>query len=128
MKCFFKTGFAILICILLILVTQPAAARPPHHHHHHHGDAWGGFAIGLGAGLLGGLLINEYAYAPRYHYYSPPPASGHWEIRNQYVPGTRNWAWEPGHYDEAGVWVRGRWVQAEQGGYWRKERVWVQHY
>ena len=130
MKRFLVSGFAILVCISMIVCVQPAMARPPHHyHHHHHGPGWGGFAIGLGAGLLGGLLINEYAApAPRYYYSAPAPSSGHWEIRNQWVPGSRNWVWQPGHYDTGGVWIQGQWMQMEQGGHWRQEQVWVPHY
>ena len=127
------TIFALVAFLSLVLAVQPAAARWHHHGHYHHGPGWGEFAVGLGAGIIGGLIINELS-RPHYYYstprtYSQPTySSGHWEERSRFVPGSLQWVWEPGHYTQGGAWAAGRWVQQGQPGHWVRERVWVERY
>ena len=75
-----------------------------------------GAGIGLVAAALGLMAHRVYTQPPQVVYYPPPEpryfsplpppeyVSGHWEITREWVPGTWERVWVPGHYD--------RWLQA----------------
>ncbi len=109
-------------------------------------NRWEGVAIGLGAAVLAGSIIQAFnrptappapAPAPNYRHHTPPPATsyytppprrarGHWEMRDVWVPPVQEKVWNPAHYNRHGKWVPGRWMMVErQAGYWKKDRVWV---
>jgi len=105
---------------------------------------WNGVAVGVGAAVLGGVLLHALtrppvvvappppAYAPPPVVYAPPPVvehrtwvPGHYEDR--WVPTTeREPVWVEGHYQN-GHWVPGYWKErVREGGYWT--RAWVEGY
>jgi len=105
-------------------------------------NRWEGVAIGLGAAVLAGSIIQAFnrpaappapnysqpAPPPATSYYNPPPrrARGHWEMRDVWVPPVQEKVWNPAHYNRQGKWTPGRWMMVErQAGYWKKDRVWV---
>lgn len=101
---------------------------------------WEGVAIGIGAVILGKALIDGIHHSrasvyapparplPSKHHYRERPA-GHWETRREWVPPQYEKVWNPGHYDDYGRWVAGRWIQIEvEQGYWVEKDVWVPHY
>ncbi|MCJ7704238.1 MAG: hypothetical protein MUO28_01725, partial [Desulfobacterales bacterium] len=114
-----KLGITILILALVSLFTiTPAEAGSKTRHR------WQGVAIALGAVALGGLLAHQiYANTPPPVAYFPPPPlpspqpepyyyrppaeyiPGHLETVREWVPGTWERVWVPGHYDRWGNWV-----------------------
>ena len=102
-------------------------------------NRWEGLAIGIGAAVLGGILLNHYqssrqppdvsdhstVYRER-KYRRPERPSGHWETRKVWVPPRYKKVWNPGHYSRKGRWVAGRWIKIEKRpGYWKRKRIWV---
>lgn len=104
-------------------------------------NRWEGVAIGVGAAILGKMFfdqVHRHHSSPRvvygkHRYHEPdcrPPRrlSGHWEIRNIWVPPVCERVWNPGHYNRRGRWITGKWILIEkEPGYWKKERIWVSH-
>lgn len=98
---------------------------------------WEGFAIGLGAVTLYNLFGHGY-FSPvippnrvhvRHVYHHPPVVhepSGHWEIRREWIPETRERVWVPGRY-ENGYWVKGHYEVRIYPGHYVERRVWVEH-
>ena len=90
-----------------------------------------GIAIGLGAAILGGALLNHYQprYAPENTYCYPPPRPqryGYWGYKKIWVPPVYNRVWNPGHYSYRGQWIPGGWVKIKaRQGHWSRTRSWI---
>jgi hypothetical protein len=93
----------------LIFVLPSAWAGSPQQYR------WEGVAIGVGAAIVGSVLLNNclYAHPPTrvvYRYVSPlphryyPPSRyrRHWDVGKSWVPNRRPRAWNPGHYNHHG--------------------------
>ena len=126
-----------LMFVSALVVPQALAYRGGYygHHrsygwHHGHGHFWGGLAVGVGAAVLGSLLLQPLypppAYTERIYVSPPPPPSGHWETRRFWHPPGYEQELRPGYYDPSGRWVPERWVTVgKRPGYWTEEQVWV---
>ena len=122
-----KTGVMVVVVVLLIsLVSSPAWARSAQHYR------WEGVAIGIGAAIIGGAILDScchprYGAAYAYSYPPPPPRRhGHWAYEKIWVPPTYKSAWNPAHYNRRGEWIPGEWISIEdRPGYWASERVWI---
>jgi len=105
-------------------------------------NRWEGVAIGLGAAILGNVLMNHHRYShpsqtavyhhrrPKAHRAYRPPRpprhGGYWEMRKIWVPPTYKRVWNPAHYNRRDKWIPGGWIKIEdQPGYWEEKRVWV---
>lgn len=93
---------------------------------------WQGFALGVGAAILGSAILNNgpppqpVAVIDRgpYPCSCPPPRHDYCETQRVWVPPVYERVWNPGHY-EYSRWVPGQWINLEaQSGYWREERSW----
>jgi hypothetical protein len=103
------------------------------HRHRMEGLAWG-----LGAAILGKVILDSqrrtytqpaYVVEEYRHHYTPSETSGHWELQRQWVPPKFEQAWNPGHYNQRGEWIRGRWIRIQtEHGYWQEKEVWIPHY
>jgi hypothetical protein len=135
-----KRRFSLLLsaALLLVFIAPQAWAGSPQKHR------WEGVGIGIGAAVLGGMLLNH-TFGPGHHAhydsprqtraYSPfrqcapyrgPVSSGHWEIRKEWVAPVCEKVWNPGHYNRRQRWIPGKWITIErQPGYWREDKVWV---
>ena len=98
---------------------------------------WEGLAIGLGAVTLYNLFGHGY-FSPvipphrvyeRHVYHGPPVVhkpSGHWEIRQEWIPERRERVWVPGYHEDH-YWVKGHYEVRVYPGYYEERRVWVEH-
>ncbi len=131
-----KKSFLVFVFIALFtvsLLSAPAQAGSAQRYR------WEGVAIGIGAAILGSVLLHhnrqdayygrhrhgsEYgSYHPRQRY-----RSGHWDVRKEWVPPTYRRVRNPGHYNQYDEWVPGGWIViVDRPGYWTKTRVWVAH-
>lgn len=130
----------VAVCLTLALAAPAAWAGPKQRHR------WEGVAIGMGAAILGGALINAHRYPPACNRggstviirgetrIDPPPRypvrrhdrRGHWETRRVWVSPAYERVWNPGHYDRGHRWVPGGWIEVvKEPGYWKEERIWV---
>lgn len=122
--------FALIFTISLSTTSAFAGSKQRHR--------WEGVAIGLGAAILGNMIIhNSRDYSPRermapigpnvYARPCPPPyRRGHWEISKVWVPPVYKRVWNPAHYNVHNRWVPGQWKMIETApGYWRQEKVWI---
>ena len=111
-----------------------------------------GFALGLGAAVLGHTLMHHYhandhykapadrhpprRYHHRRHSHHRPPAHrhapgrhfghrrGHWEYQRVWVPPTYREVWKPGYHNNRGRWIPGCWVKEPVSrGHWEKRKV-----
>jgi hypothetical protein len=102
---------------------------------------WQGAGIALGAVLLGGLIAHQIVthvspppavYSPPQPRWGPPQPEytpGHWEIAQEWVPGTWERVWVPGYYDRWGIWVAGHYEDHQTPGHYVDRKVWVEgHY
>ncbi len=149
-----KNSISIFLVIsILCFFISLNSAWAGHRYHHGHHYRWEGFAIGLGAAIIGSAIINHLYYPlvdyPGYGYAPPPRYYGHWEIRRTWMPPIykRVWVkgyyyneveWVEGHYDQASRWIHSQyhqnkeWVpghwesRADPPGHWDEERVWVE--
>jgi hypothetical protein len=127
---------AALIMLFAFTVSVPSAwAGSPQKYR------WEGVAIGVGAAILGKVLLDHHqSYRPearpaprptvvQHHYYRPAPPAGHWETRREWMPPAYENLWNPGHYDRRGHWIEGHWMRLQtQPGYWAEKKVWVPYY
>ncbi|MDM8514566.1 hypothetical protein QUF76_00070 [Desulfobacterales bacterium HSG16] len=117
---------------------------------------WEGAAIGLGAAILGGAILNNSRssnnnraagynnsscyypassrpYRQQYVPHRRPvrherPKNGHWEVRKVWVAPVHERVWNPSHYNRRNEWVEGSWINIEQQpGYWKEDRVWISY-
>ncbi len=94
-----------------------------------------GFALGAGAVLLGTAIIHNMSkpepvvvhHAPPHRHRGPVhKASGYWKTEKIWLPGETETRWNPGHYNEDGRWIEGRYQEFEiSGGHWETRKVWV---
>ena len=127
---------SLTILVLVSLITLTLTANPVFAGGRHH-ERWKGIAIGLGAAIIGNAILNSNRdYSDRESGYCevvvpPPPVynhqySGHWEVRDRWIPPTYKTVWNPAHYNRRGEWVNGAWIKIEASpGYWKEEKIWV---
>ncbi len=130
-----KRSVSVLILVsalIIVFVAHSAWAGSPQSHR------WEGVAIGIGAAILGSALYQHHK-SLSYRQPEPCPAPvrpypsarirpkwGHWEWRREWVPATYKEVWNPGHYDDRGVWIEGHWIEiVDKPGYWTEKKVWV---
>ena len=128
-KTLFILLLTVMLCISFLIPSAWAGSKQRHR--------WEGAGIGIGAAILGSVLLKHYHkyYSPNKHAPAPVysyPATrhhrhrGHWEAGKEWVPPTYKRVWNPGHYNRRGQWVAGHWIKIlEQPGYWTKTHVWV---
>ena len=121
---------AIVAMLLIGITAVPAAAGDRER------GRFEGFALGLGAAVLGHTLMQHPSYQPGGHYNAPVDRhrpgpdfhhrSGHWELQRVWVPPAFKKVWKSGHRGPRGRWVPGCWVKVPvSGGHWDKRKVWV---
>lgn len=118
-----KLGLMVLILALVSMITIPPAEAGSR-------DLLKALAI---SGLVAAFLAPPpviVSPAPRAYY--PPPREeyvpGHWEMRREWVPGTRENVWVSGYHDRWGRRVPGHYEQRQSPGYYEQRRVWVEEY
>ena len=136
-----------LYTLTITLIFSLAALTPAAHAGSVQRQRWEGFAIGLGAAIIGSAILNQQRtgdydrqpqviyrphrqqHSPNYH--APGPkrrdhGRGHWEVTKEWVPPTYKKVWNPGHYNRRGEWKSGHWIEIEDTpGYWAKTRIWM---
>ena len=122
--------FILFISVLCIsFLASPVWAGSKQRHR------WEGVAIGMGAAILGGALLNGLSCAPAPRYRPPQPryrppqpryhSPGHWETRKIWIHPEMKRIWHEGYYNRHGYWVPGHWERRHRPGFWRERRVWI---
>ena len=126
-----------LLVVLLIPILLTAFMSTPTWAGNLQRNRWEGFAIGVGAAILGNALLKSFRHsdpAPPYTRhdrpidYAPHPVKhrGHWVVRKVWVPPKFEEAWNPEHYNRHGQWFPGQWITIKRAtGYWIQKRIWV---
>lgn len=109
---------AVVMCTSLIAVQASDAGSKQSYR-------WEGVAIGLGAAVLGNVLLNQCNPHSRPFYGPPEYPPKHHRSRKVWVPPQFERTWNPGHYDRHGMWRSGEWITIKiQSGYWKLKRRW----
>jgi hypothetical protein len=123
-----------IIALSIILTSTSSSWAGSAHDHRMEGLAWG-----IGAAILGKVILDYHRDQPPVVAPAPRPAvhaqrvpdhsAGRWEVRREWVPARYKKVWNPGHFNHRGQWVRGCWLRVRaEPGYWREKEVWVPYY
>jgi hypothetical protein len=119
-----------LVTVFTLAFLTPRAQAGPEERYR-----WEGFAIGVGAALVGSAILHSYNQSRHEEYivrhvpaYYGPDRRGHWEMQKEWIPPTYKRAWNPGHYDNHRHWIAGQWIRiVDRPGYWVEKKVWVRY-
>ena len=128
----------VLTLTLWIFTVSAAEAGSPRWHRQKQRSGGNAVSISIGAAMFGShlqrvppdraVMVARGRGGPgAYHRQGHRPhRSGHWEMRNRWVPPVYGRSWVPGHRNHRGFWNPGRWIAFEsRPGYWQQVRVWI---